>query len=350
MAFAIILIAISQMSIVPPPFGSGYHCRVSNLRQVWQYVNRAAPFRERLLCKQKQDEAEEAICQSCRPLSGAVTRRQRNDAPAGAVMSIVPPPFGSGYPHLRRRRPTPQSMSIVPPPFGSGYPADVPATRRRPDDVNRAAPFRERLPQSLGAARCGRMTDVNRAAPFRERLPAATKLSHAGTPPCQSCRPLSGAVTDQRLELPRQHLDMSIVPPPFGSGYRGDTPALSGNHRDVNRAAPFRERLRVPPLCFAVPSGSMSIVPPPFGSGYLTTCLTKCAPPLDVNRAAPFRERLPNSPVSDSVTSGKMSIVPPPFGSGYPRNARTKRWTPKGCQSCRPLSGAVSLIWQWNPS
>ena len=206
-------------------------------------------------------------CQSCRPLSGAVTAQSVAGKVIQVRLSIVPPPFGSGYLGDRAGPAPVRQLSIVPPPFGSGYVDD-----------------------------------------------------HAFTPDsgsCQSCRPLSGAVTGASIAQPPPRLPLSIVPPPFGSGYLDGASAVrmpqgacqscrplsgavttraaptgcctpscqscrplsgavtslpkapsSARHRPVNRAAPFRERL---PTRFST--------------------LPQQEEP--VNRAAPFRERLP---------------------------------------------------------
>ena len=63
----------------------------------------------------------------------------------------------------------------------------------------------------------------------------------------------------------------------------------------------------------------MSIVPPPFGSGYRRE----------------WKEL-------DQVQF--MSIVPPPFGSGYNPKGVVSGYVIMICQSCRPLSGAVTLF------
>ena len=85
----------------------------------------------------------------------------------------------------------------------------------------------------------------NCAAPFRERLfPAYAVLEHPSAA-LQLCRPLSGAVMLRDGQIAGAGLDggASIVPPPFGSGYRASDSTIARYD-------------------------AASIVPPPFGSGY----------------------------------------------------------------------------------
>ena len=161
----------STASIVPPPFGSGY----SPARLPAFY-----PLRRASIVPPPFGSGYGQWIQSILPY-----------APA----SIVPPPFGSGYDGGNTPKPLmPSRASIVPPPFGSGY-----------------------------SATGGRIT--------------------GGLSSLQSCRPLSGAVM----------CTPSTTPPSRSSGF--------------NRAAPFRERLS-DSIDAPAAQGYASIVPPPFGSGY----------------------------------------------------------------------------------
>ena len=230
----------------------------------------------------------------------------------------------------------------MPPPFGSGYPAVVGVSAWAAVSFNCAAPFRERLragrvPQRPVPAR------FNCAAPFRERLPGGVLTGiFTSSGALQLCRPLSGAVTRQllRVRWPRASLQLcrplsgavtskcgggagvggsaSIVPPPFGSGYR-DLALLSRlQSQPLQLCRPLSGAVTALGLAFALYQVVASIVPPPFGSGYDLLLLLP-APLLEM-----------------------ASIVPPPFGSGY--------WSwcaGSGCggcrlQLCRPLSGAVT--------
>ena len=86
--------------------------------------------------------------------------------------------------------------SIVPPPFGSGYDDTLPARYHRHARLQLCRPLSGAVMASM---------------PPRQ-LPARRGL--------QLCRPLSGAVIILGKVECRMQAHASIVPPPFGSGYR----------------------------------------------------------------------------------------------------------------------------------
>ena len=88
-----------------------------------------------------------------------------------------------------------------------------------------------------------RYASFNCAAPFRERLLVIAPPSLLKNWHLQLCRSLSGAVIDCRDRGCWRKMDPSIVPLPFGSGYRRDLRRLGPHHTAFNCAAPFRERL-----------------------------------------------------------------------------------------------------------
>ena len=132
-------------------------------------VNRAAPFRERLPGSQRHARPADLRCQSCRPLSGAVT----------------------------------QGVTII----------NAPTAKCQSCRPLSGAVTRYSGKAAYEAIRC------QSCRPLSGAVTGRTVTSGVGLPLCQSCRPLSGAVTQCSQEQNGAAFPMSIVPPPFGSGY-----------------------------------------------------------------------------------------------------------------------------------
>ena len=181
----------------------------------------------------------------------------------------------------------------MPPPFGSGYlPSPVPTNPTFHAGFNCAAPFRERLSGEPPGVLLTRLPGFQLCRPLSGAVMVASTDTCCCVDRFQLCRPLSGAVIclgcpttctpdtsfncaapfRERLSTMRRAYGqtaarVSIVPPPFGSGYR------------VSRSSLLSMR-------------AVSIVPPPFGSGYMPRRNRRPSSTWGFNCAAPFRERL----------------------------------------------------------
>ena len=133
----------------------------------------------------------------------------------------------------------------------------------------------------------------------------------------------------------------SIVPPPFGSGYSAFAIRRGSPGWRFNRAAPFRERLSEPATAAHMPVSRFNRAAPfrerlsdmPAPAGWRN---------IGFNRAAPFRERL-----CPQGSRGRWRATPG-FNRAAPFRERLCSQAPvrpaavrRPLQSCRPLSGAV---------
>ena len=234
--------------------------------------------------------------------------------------------------------------SIVPLPFGSGYEPVCPPPITASASFNCAAPFRERLfanptPEPL------LFTLLQLCRSLSGAVMCAICAVAGGTQPAlQLCRSLSGAVMRK------------------GQAAAGN--CIIG----FNCAAPFRERLfdqrmrRVGIVALA------SIVPLPFGSGYKTRpggnsatnwmlqlCRSLSGAVMDskgrlsvtdqsFNCAAPFRERLCASGGTRAVPRCRLQLCRSLSGAVI---VRCSSWlvAASKLQLCRSLSGAVISFW-----
>ena len=155
--------------------------------------NCAAPFRERLAAPDLGCRVLAPMLQLCRPLSGAVSRHQRQPAGPRLRLQLCRPLSGA----VRRSR------------FASSA-CPAPA-------FNCAAPFRERLGKwTSSPPRCTRRLQLCR--PLSGAVSSPCSGGPASASPLQLCRPLSGAVSGSVTTAALYFLRPSIVPPPFGSG------------------------------------------------------------------------------------------------------------------------------------
>ena len=133
------------------------------------------------------------------------------------------------------------------------------------------------------------------------------------------CRSLSGAVIPPAVDAAGPITLASIVPLPFGSGYKA-----AAGESDSEEGA--------------------SIVPLPFGSGYLDACHPGRHRAGCFNCAAPFRERLWHQRGRHRPGHWRSFNCAAPFRERLYTAGNPVRLTVVRLQLCRSLSGAVMLL------